>query len=483
MNEMNTSESATTPDDDLSRLGVAAAADAIRKGEISSEQYTTALLRRAHQHSDLNAFVLIDEDAALASARSADLQRAAGVSGPLLGVPLGVKDSYLSKGLSTSFGLQGFAFVPEHDADVVDEVKRAGGLLLGKNNLVAMSYGLTGKDSHAGQVKNPRNPSRVSGGSSSGAGAAVGAHIVPASLGGDTVGSIRVPAALSGVVGFKPTTGRWSGRGVAPISHTLDTTGVLARSVEDCALIDHVVARSQGPQARDLSLRDVRFASAPRQYLDLVAADVRERFEEVVRLLRSEGAHVVEVDLGDDFVAITRSATWAIFAHETVPSIQRFLHEQRVPITFEEIYRRLSPDLQGAWEHIALPGGPGYTPTSVYQTAVSVQRDEIQQRFSRAFQSTGAQAFLLPTTPCTAPSIDQQVTFSIDGQQVEYLALANNTVAASLAGLPGISLPAGLSAEGLPIGLELDGRYHQDEALLQVAGLVEQAISTAGLVR
>jgi len=182
----------------------------------------------------------------LAAARDADKARAAGSAAPLLGVPLGVKDSYLTKGLLTSLGLDGLAhFVPREDADAVRAIKGAGALVFGNDNLVEMSYGLTGHNARYGQVKNPLARDRVSGGSSSGSAASVAADIVPASLGGDTVGSIRVPASLCGVVGFKPMTGRWPRNGVAPISHTLDTTGVFARSVEDCTLIDQVVTGQQ----------------------------------------------------------------------------------------------------------------------------------------------------------------------------------------------------------------------------------------------
>ncbi len=170
-------------------------------------------------YSDLNAFITIDETAALAAAREADKSRAAGSISPLLGVPLAIKDSYLTRGLRTTFGLETLGhFVPEEDADAVNSIKNAGGIVFGKNNLVEMSYGLSGNNAHYGQVKNPHNRAHVSGGSSSGSGAAVAARIVPASLGGDTIGSIRVPASLCGVVGFKPTTGRWPRNGVAPIS-------------------------------------------------------------------------------------------------------------------------------------------------------------------------------------------------------------------------------------------------------------------------
>ena len=171
----------------------------------------------------------------LAAARHADKARAAGSTAPLLGVPLGVKDSYATRGLRTTLGtgILG-SFRPNEDAEIVSAIKDAGGIVFGKNNLVEMSYGLTGNNINYGQVKNPYSYEHVAGGSSSGSGASVAARIVPAALGGDTVGSIRVPASLCGVVGFKPTTGRWSRDGVAPISHTLDTTGVLARTVEDC---------------------------------------------------------------------------------------------------------------------------------------------------------------------------------------------------------------------------------------------------------
>src|SRR6201985_3256502 len=231
---------------DLTSLGLAAAAAAVRNGDVTSEAYAAALLQRARALVELNAFITIDEASVLAAARDADQARAAGSAAPLLGVPLGVKDSYLTKSLPTSLGLGGLAhFVPREDADVVRAIKGAGALIFGKNNLVEMSYGLTGHNARYGQVKNPHARDRVSGGSSSGSAASVAAGLVPASLGGDTVGSIRVPASFCGVVGFKPTTGRWPRSGVAPISHTLDTTGVFARSVEDCALIDQVVTGEQ----------------------------------------------------------------------------------------------------------------------------------------------------------------------------------------------------------------------------------------------
>ncbi|BCH28828.1 indoleacetamide hydrolase [Mesorhizobium sp. L-8-10] len=466
---------------DPSSLGLAAAATAVRNGDITSEVYVTALLRRARALADLNAFITIDEATVLADARDRDKARAAGAEAPLLGVPLGVKDSYLTKGLPTSFGLDNLAhFIPQEDADAVRAIKEAGALVFGKNNLVEMSYGLTGHNERYGQVKNPHARDRVTGGSSSGSAASVAAGIVPASLGGDTVGSIRVPASFCGVVGFKPTTGRWPRDGVAPISHTLDTTGAFARSVEDCILLDKVVTGEQAAEISDggYDLKGVRLAFAPRQFLDLVDSEVETRFRDVVRRLQDAGAEVVEVDLGDDFNGLIQTATWGIFAHETMGAISEFLRRHDIPTTFETIYEGLKPQLRQAWGHTVLPGGAGATSAEAYQTALNVSRPEIQRRLNKAFVSHGAQVILQPTTPCTAPLIEEQATVHIAGQEVSYLGLANHTVSASNVGLPGISLPVGLSRAGLPIGLELDAPLGSDRALLDLARRIEDVLGT-----
>jgi mandelamide amidase len=467
---------------DVASLGLATAAAAVRNGDITSEAYTAALLQRARALAELNAFITIDEAAVLAAARDADKSRAAGSAAPLLGVPLGVKDSYLTKGLPTSLGLERLAhFLPREDADAVRAIKGAGALVFGKNNLVEMSYGLTGHNARYGQVKNPHARDRVSGGSSSGSAASVAAGLVPASLGGDTVGSIRVPASFCGVAGFKPTTGRWPRYGVAPISHTLDTTGVFARSVEDCILVDQVVTGEQAaePSEGGHGLKGVRLAFAPRQFLDVVDSEVETRFRAVVRRLQDAGAEIVEVDLGDDFNSLIQTATWGIFAHETMGAVSEFLRRHDIPTTFEAIYRDLKPQLRQAWGHIVLPGGAGATSAEAYRTALDVSRPEIQRRLNTAFVSHGAQVILQPTTPCTAPSIEEQATVHIAGQEVSYLALANHTVSASSVGLPGISLPVGLSRAGLPIGLELDAPLGRDRELLNLARSIEGILEAA----
>lgn len=412
--------------------------------------------------------------------RNADKLIASGASAPLLGVPIAVKDSYLTEGLRSTIGLSTLNdFVPEHDADAVQAIKDGGGFVFGKNNLVEMSFGLTGHNETYGQAKNPHNTNHVSGGSSGGGGVSVAARIVPAALGGDTIGSIRVPASFCGVVGFKPTTGRWPRSGVAPISHTLDTTGVFARNVEDCILIDRVVTRDETPDAcahRDL--RGATLAYAPHQFMELVSPEVAARFKETVRQLRDAGAIVVEVDLGLDFTDRALSATWNIFFRETKAAIEKFIRQNNVPTTFETIVDGLKPGLKNVWAQFVSPNGSGYISDEVYLTALMAERAEIRRRYAEAFSSTGADALILPTTPATAPMIGQEDNILLAGQEMSQLVIANNTIPASAAGLPGISLPIGLSDMGLPIGLELDGSFGRDRTLLHVARRVEAVVGT-----
>ncbi|MBY2944600.1 amidase [Rhizobium leguminosarum] len=460
---------------EFAEIDLTQAARAIREGDFTAEAYAEALLQQAREQAGLKAFITIDDEAVIAAASVADKARSAGASGPLLGVPLGVKDSYLTNGLRTTLGVSNLKdFVPARDAGVVSAVKDAGAIVFGKNNLVEMSFGLTGDNSPFGQVKNPHGRERVSGGSSSGSAAAVAAGIVPAAFGGDTIGSIRVPASLCGVVGFKPTTGRWPRDGVAPISHVLDTTGVFARSVEDCELIDQVVTRaSPSTTSEEGDLKGVRFAYAPKQYLDVVDTDVEARFYEVTRRLRDAGAEVVEIDLGDEFSTLANTTTWNLFFRETREAVAGFLQENGVPTSFDEIYRDLKPGLKEVWQHLVLPTGAQWLTPDAYHNALTADRPKIQRLFTEAFAKSGAEALILPTTPCPAPEIGKENEFLIAGKQVTFAALAKNTIPASGAGLPGISIPMGKVSTDLPIGIEIDAPADSDRRLLTLARRVE----------
>ncbi|HVU90857.1 MAG TPA: amidase family protein, partial [Jatrophihabitans sp.] len=463
-------------DRELTDLGVVEAATAIRDGAITARAYAAALLRRAEAQSDLRSFITIDEPAVLAAAAAADNARAAGTGGPLLGVPLGVKDSYQTRDLPTTIGLEALHhFVPATDAELVRAVKAAGGIVFGKNNLVELSYGVTGHNEAYGQVLNPYGRGHLSGGSSSGSAAAVAARIVPAAFGGDTVGSIRIPAALTGVVGFKPTTGRWPREGVVPISPTLDTTGLLARHVEDVQYLDRIVT-GEPPLPALPGLAGVRLAYAPEQHLQLVDPEVAKRFSETVALLRTAGAEVAEIDLGDDFAELAERTGWNLFLRETHRAISQFLAANDYPVSFEDVHRRLKPQLDEVWRAAVVPGSPGRPSDDELAATRASVRPKLQQRYRDLFTRDGFDALILPTTAAPAPAIADQWEFAVAGQSVPHLFLARNTIAASGAGIPAISLPSGLTDDGLPVGLELDGAHRRDRELLALTRRVEDVL-------
>lgn len=466
--------SATTQAHELSLLE---AADAIRTGGLTSEQYTRALLDRTHSLSSLNAFITVVDETVLEAARNADKARNTGKTAVLPGLPIGVKDSYMTRDLPTSFGTAvARNFRPATDAAVVRSMRQAGCLVLGKNNLAEMSYNITGLNAHYGQAKNPYNPLHVTGGSSCGGAASVAARLVPAALGGDTVGSIRVPSALCGVVGFKPTPSRWSSDGVAPISNTLDTTGVIARRVADCAVMDSIATGGDvriDPLTR--GLKGVKFAIAPRYYLDGADAAIETVFNDSVRKLKDAGAQIVEVDLGADFSSLIARTNWRLFAHETRPDVTAFLRANNVPVTFDQIYEDLEPHIKAYWTRFVLPKGIDYASEADYQVALTSDRAEIQRRYASEVFAR-ADALIFPTTLCSAPLIAEQWQFSVAGKSVRDVFLSRNTFPASCAGLPGISVPMGLVENDLPAGLEIDARIGNDRTLLNLARRVEDVL-------
>jgi mandelamide amidase len=278
------------------------------------------------------------------------------------------------------------------------------------------------------------------------------------------------------VVGYKPTPGRWPGKGVAPISDTLDTTGLLARSVEDCELVDAILTRSpvQGSNATG-DLKGVKFAYAPRQHLADVDGQVDSVFRETLRKLQDAGAQLVEVDLGADFLALTNRTSWPIFFHETLPAVREFLAANEVPVSFDQIHAGLGDRIKTGWSHFVVPSGAGYVSDEKYLTALSADREELRRRLALiAFGQ--ADALLFPTTPCAAPRIENQWNFQVGGKDVTDIFLSRNTHPSSSAGVPGISLPMALNSEGLPLGLEVDVAAGRDLDLLALARRVEQVI-------
>ncbi|MEM6938415.1 MAG: amidase family protein, partial [Pseudomonadota bacterium] len=271
----------------------------LRSGQLSVEAYATDLLDQTQQHSQsLNAFLAVDRAAVLAASRQADTQRANGqAQGALFGIPIALKDLIVTRDLPTTFGTAHFSgYQAERNAPLVDRLLAAGAIIIGKNNNQELAYGSNGFNAHYGQQLNPYDSARIAGGSSGGGAAAVAARMVPIALGSDTAASIRVPAAFTGLYGFRPSTGRYDLSGVWPIAPTLDTVGPLARSPKDLTLIDSVLA-DDFSELPKLNLRNLRLGVPQTYFQDSSSQEMRKTFEQFLGRLEQAGVTLVRADL------------------------------------------------------------------------------------------------------------------------------------------------------------------------------------------
>ena len=450
------------------------AAAALARGELGAVDYAEALLARAARAQALNAFIHHDAEAVRAAARAADAARSAGKAlGLLHGVPLALKDNLDTAAMPTTGGTPGLrGHRPAHNAPVVQKLLDAGAIVFGKANLHELAYGITNNNAGFGAARNPYDPARIPGGSSGGVGAAVGARIVPGGIGTDTGGSVRVPAALCGIVGFRPTTGRWSTAGVVPISHTRDTPGPMARSVADCVLLDGVVTGSRAaPLARLQGLR----LGVPRQlFWEGLDAETGRLLQQTLDTLARAGAVLVEGDI-PEVGRLDNEAGFPIALYETVEDLDRYLAGHGSPLRYRELVAQCgSPDVAGLLQSL---GGAGAVPEAAYRHALDVLRPQLQAAYREHFRRLDVAAVVFPTTPLPAAPIGDDETVELNGARVPtFPTFIRNTSPGSVAGIPGISLPAALTAAGLPLGLELDGPAGSDAALLAIAAAVEAVL-------
>lgn len=423
----------------------------------------------------LNAYASFDAAALREQARQADARLAAGERLPLLGIPVALKDNIDAVGLPCAVGtdaLQGRE--PRADAELVRRLRAAGALVAGKAGMHELAFGITNHNAVTGAVHNPWDASRIPGGSSGGSGAVVAARLVPAAIGTDTGGSVRVPASLCGAVGLRPTVGRVPGEGIAPISATRDTGGPIARSVRDCALLDSVLTGDLTPLAV-AQLEGVRIGVPRRPFWDDLDPGVREVADRALEAMRRAGAELVEMDLPGVLEA-SSEAGFPIALFEFVRDMRHYLDSRARGVTLEALIAGVgSPDVAGAVGTLLSGGG---IPEPVYEQALQARR-RLQQLYQAAFAQHRIEALVFPTTPRTAARIGEDETVELNGRaQPTFLTFIRNTDPGSNAGIPGLTLPAGLAA-GLPVGLALDGPAGSDRRLLAIAAAVEAVLPAA----
>jgi len=458
----------------LTALTISEAAAAIQRGDVTAAAYAEALLARAAALTDLNAFIHHDADAVRAAARAADQQRAAGSRlGPLHGVPLALKDNLDVAGGVTTAGTPGLRTNrPTRHAAVVQRLLDAGALVFGKANLHELAYGITNNNAGFGAARNPYDRTRIPGGSSGGVGVAVGARMVPGGIGSDTGGSVRIPAALCGIVGFRPSTGRWSQAGIVPISHTRDTAGPMTRSVADCALLDRVVTGAvEAPAA---TLKGLRLGVPRGHFWDNLDSELAGLLEQSLRALKDAGAVLVEGDI-PDAARLDNEAGFPIALYESIADLDAYLAEHGHTMRFGDVVAQVaSPDVKGLLQSLL---GDSAVPEAVYKHALTALRPQLQKAYSDHFQRHDVSAIVFPTTPLPAAPIGHDETVLLNGQAVPtFFTFIRNSSPASVAGVPGISLPAAMTRGGLPVGLELDGPQGADARLLGIARAVEAVL-------
>ena len=477
---------------DLTSLTLKAALDGLNARSFSSVEITQAHVEAVEAARALNAYVLETPERAIEMAKASDARRASGNAGPLDGAPLGIKDLFCTKGVRSTAGSKIIGeFVPTYESTVTSNLWRDGAVMLGKLNLDEFAMGSSNETSAWGPVVNPwrargGNAKLTPGGSSGGSAAAVAAQLCLGATATDTGGSIRQPAAFTGTVGIKPTYGRCSRWGIVAFASSLDQAGPMARTVEDTAILLTSMAGHDPKDSTSLNVETPDFASfvdksvkglrvgVPQEYrVDGMPAEIDAIWEQGIAWLKDAGCEIVEVSLPHTKYALP--AYYIVAPAEASSNLARY-DGMRYGLRVEggnltDTYEKSRAEGFGAEVKRRILIGT-YVLSAGYYDAYYVKALKVRRRiaddFDQAFQKVDA--LLTPTAPSAA--------FGLGDRSDDPLAMYLNdifTVTVNLAGLPGMSVPAGLDAQGLPLGLQLIGRALDEGALFSLGGALEKA--------
>ena len=464
-------------DSDLLKLDMTTLSMKIKQKEISSKEVTCQLLKRIEKVNPLlNAFITIAGEKAIETAEQMEKEIASGhYRGPLHGIPIGLKDLIYTKGIRTTMGSMIYHdFIPDHDATVVETLKQAGAIMIGKLNTHEFAYGPTGDESFFGAVRNPYDRTKITGGSSSGSGAAVASGLCYGALGTDTGGSIRIPSSACGIVGMKPTFGRVSKIGVYPLGFTLDHVGPMTRTVRDNALLlgalagydpndPYSVKQKEEDFTRYIgdSIRGKVVGVPSNFYFDLVEEEILCKIEQAIEVLKNLGTVIQRVE-----IPILSEVSWA--QRKTLQSEAYAVHEKQMAAHKEKYQPGVLERLQESRE------AKGYE----YVQAQQIRR-KAKDSFQQIFKSVDV--LVAPTLPILPPNIGQK-EIKIKGKMEPIRsALLRLTGPANLTGLPSLSIPCGFSTSGMPIGLQFIGRPFHESVLYQFGAAFEREVSVPTL--
>ncbi|HUU73646.1 MAG TPA: Asp-tRNA(Asn)/Glu-tRNA(Gln) amidotransferase subunit GatA [Burkholderiales bacterium] len=468
--------------------GLKALSQNLADRKISSVELTRAYLERIDAHNGaVNAFITVDAEASLAQAKAADARIALGDAKPLTGIPIAHKDIWCAKGWRTTCASRMLEnFRAPYDAHVIERFNEAGAVILGKTNMDEFAMGSSNETSWFGPVKNPWDQERVPGGSSGGSAAAVAAALTPAATGTDTGGSIRQPASLCGVSGLKPTYGLVSRYGMIAFASSLDQGGPLARTAEDLALLLDVMVNFDPRDSTSLDRPEEDYSrmleaplnglriGLPREYFgDGISGDVRTAVEAAIDEYRKLGATTVEVGLPASELSVP--AYYVIAPAEASSNLSRF-DGVRYGFRAEEytdlldMYCKTRAQGFGAEVKRRILIGT-YVLSHGYYDAYYLQAQRIRRLIARDFSQAFEQCDVImsPTSPSTAFGLGARMTDPVQMYLSDIF-----TLAANLAGLPGMSIPCGLDSAGLPVGLQIIGNYFSEARMLNIGHLYQR---------
>ena len=454
----------------------------LEAGDVTSVQLTEHFLKRIKDHdAELNSFISVTDELALKAAAEADEKRKAGNAGPLTGIPIAHKDIFCTKGVKTSCGSKMLDnFVSPYDATVVEKMQQAGVIMLGKTNMDEFAMGSSNETSYFGAVKNPWNTQAVPGGSSGGSASSVAARLTPAATGTDTGGSIRQPASLCGITGLKPTYGRVSRYGMIAFASSLDQAGPMAQSAEDCALLLNAMSGFDPKDSTSLEkdvpdytanldtpLKGLRIGLPEEYFGEGLSEGTNEIVQKAIEEYKAMGAEIINISLPNTHLAVP--VYYVVAPAECSSNLSRFDgvrfgHRCDDPVDLEDLYKRSRGEGFGEEVKRRILVGT-YALSAGYYDAYYIKAQQLRRMisddFTQAFEKVDV--IMGPASPETAFNIGEKSDDPISMYLSDIY-----TIAVNLAGLPGMSIPAGFS-DKMPVGLQIIANHFDESRLLNVA--------------
>jgi len=474
------------PQDEIANLSLSELAKMIQRGELTSKGLVEVYLDRIQKYDGakgLNAYITVAGESALKQAEELDQMAKAGkFKGPLHGLPIAVKDNLDTKDIRTTGGSKILAeWKPGQDAHVVQKLRDAGAVILGKTNMHEFAFGITTNNTNYGPARNPYDRSRIPGGSSGGSGVATAAGLCSGAIGTDTGGSVRIPAALCGVVGMKPTLGRVGRGGMMCLSFTRDVIGPITRNVPDAALILGAIA-GRDPKDPESSSKQIpnylsclkdgvrgkTFGIPRKLFCENIDPDTEKVLEESIAAIKGLGGKVKDVEI--KHMDIATPTGFNIVLAECIYLIEDYFKTFDPQATIEKYADQFGVDVKPPIVGSKEKPVPGF----VYAKSVRGDRNLMIKGFKEGM--TGLDALIMPTTPLPACKIGDDKDTELNGKKVDtFLTYIRNCDPVSVVGYPAITVPAGNSRDGLPIGLQIVARPWEECKLLGIANNFEQA--------